>query len=169
MHSGRALSQLGPALMGPSAWVIYSRLFKYTQQHTAGFTENSNDYNSLYEVPHLLRLALIPDCTVTASNCSMLLRFNFYMIAKFLRSYYVISFNIDVYYFSATNIFLFGERKILWCVVFTFCCCRKSLSASQILHCNQARCTWYNIMWSSLSMTCSKSVVFSGYSGFLYQ
>jgi hypothetical protein len=30
-----------------------------------------------------------------------------------------------------------------------------------------ARCTWYNIMWSSLSVTCGKSVVFSGYSGFL--
>ena len=27
----------------------------------------------------------------------------------------------------------------------------------------------YNIMWSSLSVTCDRSVVFSGYSGFLYQ
>jgi hypothetical protein len=31
------------------------------------------------------------------------------------------------------------------------------------------RCTWYNIMWSSLSVTCDKSVVFSGCSGFLHQ
>jgi hypothetical protein len=27
----------------------------------------------------------------------------------------------------------------------------------------------YNIMWSSLSVTCDRSVVFSGYSGFLNQ
>ena len=30
-----------------------------------------------------------------------------------------------------------------------------------------ARCTPYNIMWLSLSGTCNRSVVFSGYSGFL--
>ena len=28
-----------------------------------------------------------------------------------------------------------------------------------------ASCTWYNIMWSSLSVTYSRSMVFSGYSG----
>ena len=33
----------------------------------------------------------------------------------------------------------------------------------------QARCTWYNIMWKSLSVTCDRSVVFSGYSCFLHQ
>ena len=33
----------------------------------------------------------------------------------------------------------------------------------------QARCTRYNIMWYSLSVTCDISVVFSGYSGFLHQ
>jgi hypothetical protein len=33
----------------------------------------------------------------------------------------------------------------------------------------QARCTRYNIMWSSLSVTCSRSVVFSGYSYFPHQ
>jgi len=32
-----------------------------------------------------------------------------------------------------------------------------------------ARCTRYNIMWSSLSVTCGRSVVFFGYSGFLHQ
>jgi hypothetical protein len=31
----------------------------------------------------------------------------------------------------------------------------------------RARCTLYNIMWSSLSVTCGMSVVFPGYSGFL--
>ena len=31
------------------------------------------------------------------------------------------------------------------------------------------RCTWYNIMWWSLSVTCDRSVVFSGYSWFLHQ
>ena len=32
-----------------------------------------------------------------------------------------------------------------------------------------ARCSWYNIMWSSLSVRYGRSVVFSGNSGFLYQ
>jgi len=31
-----------------------------------------------------------------------------------------------------------------------------------------ARCTRYNIMWSSLSVTYDRSVVFTGYSGFLH-
>jgi hypothetical protein len=31
------------------------------------------------------------------------------------------------------------------------------------------RCTRYNIMWWSLSVTCDRSVVFSGYSSFLHQ
>jgi hypothetical protein len=33
----------------------------------------------------------------------------------------------------------------------------------------QARCTPYNIMWSSLVVTWSRSVVFPGYSGFVHQ
>ena len=32
-----------------------------------------------------------------------------------------------------------------------------------------ARCTRYNIIWYSLSVTCGRSVIFSGYSGFLHQ
>jgi hypothetical protein len=32
-----------------------------------------------------------------------------------------------------------------------------------------ARCTRYNIMWYSLLGTCCRSMVFSGYSGFLHQ
>jgi hypothetical protein len=31
------------------------------------------------------------------------------------------------------------------------------------------RCTWYNIIWKRLSVTCDRSVVFSGYIGFLHQ
>jgi len=31
------------------------------------------------------------------------------------------------------------------------------------------RCTQYNILWCSLSVTCDRSVVFSRYSGFLHQ
>jgi hypothetical protein len=31
------------------------------------------------------------------------------------------------------------------------------------------RCTRYNVMWYSLPVTCGRSVVFSGYSCFLYQ
>ena len=31
------------------------------------------------------------------------------------------------------------------------------------------RCTLYNSMWYSLSVTCDRSVAFSGYSGFLHQ
>jgi len=34
---------------------------------------------------------------------------------------------------------------------------------------DQARCIRYNIMWSCLSVTCGRSVVFSGYYGFLHQ
>jgi len=30
-----------------------------------------------------------------------------------------------------------------------------------------ARCTWYSIMWLSLSVICDRSVVFSGYTSFL--
>jgi hypothetical protein len=33
----------------------------------------------------------------------------------------------------------------------------------------QTECTHYNIMWLSLSVTCGRSVVFSGYSCFLHQ
>ena len=33
----------------------------------------------------------------------------------------------------------------------------------------QARCTWYNIMWSSLSVTFGRWIVFSRYSGSLHQ
>ena len=32
-----------------------------------------------------------------------------------------------------------------------------------------ARCTQYNIIWSSLSVTCGRSMAFSRYSGFLHQ
>jgi hypothetical protein len=32
-----------------------------------------------------------------------------------------------------------------------------------------ARCTGYNIIWSSLSVTCGRSLIFSGYSCFLHQ
>jgi len=38
--TGPIALQLGPALNGPRAGVIYSRLFKYTDQHTACFSEN---------------------------------------------------------------------------------------------------------------------------------
>ena len=42
MYPEPDLSQLDQLLpIGPPAGVIYSWLFKYTQQHTAGFTENS--------------------------------------------------------------------------------------------------------------------------------
>jgi hypothetical protein len=34
-------SQFGPALNDALARFVYSRLFKYTQQHTSGFTENN--------------------------------------------------------------------------------------------------------------------------------
>jgi hypothetical protein len=31
-----------------------------------------------------------------------------------------------------------------------------------------AKCSWYNIMWKSLSVTCGRSLVFPGYSCFLH-
>jgi len=46
-----------------------------------------------------------------------------------------------------------------WFEIFSLLCSNRA----------QARCTRYNIMWSSLSVTYGKSVVFSGYSGFLRQ
>ena len=47
--------------------------------------------------------------------------------------------------------------------------CNQCLSPLMLWVRIMARCTWYNIMWSSLSVTCDKSVVFSWYSGFLHQ
>ena len=58
------------------------------------------------------------------------------------------------------------------CVVFVmvviFC---QSVPITTVVSSNpgQTRCTRCNIMWSSLSVTCGRSVVFSGYSGFLHQ
>jgi len=43
------LKPIGP--MGPRAGFIYSRLFKYTQQHTTGFTAM---IVILYEAPYIL-------------------------------------------------------------------------------------------------------------------
>ena len=49
--------------------------------------------------------------------------------------------------------------------------CNHCLSPLTVFSSNptQARCTRCNIMWSSLSVNCSRSVVFYGYSVFLYQ
>ena len=58
------------------------------------------------------------------------------------------------------------------CVVFVmvviFC---QSVPITTVVSSNpgQTRCTRCNIMWSSLSVTCGRSVVFSGYSSFLHQ
>jgi hypothetical protein len=38
----KLLLPIGPAPEGPHTGVIYSRLFKYTQQHTVCFTENQH-------------------------------------------------------------------------------------------------------------------------------
>ena len=55
---GPALSQLHQLLsIGPRAGNIYSRLFRYTQQHTAGFTETN-------WAPHLLQPSLLPTNTI---------------------------------------------------------------------------------------------------------
>jgi hypothetical protein len=43
--------------------------------------------------------------------------------------------------------------------------CNRWLSRISIM----ARCTWYNFTWISLLVTCDRSVIFSGYSGFLHQ
>jgi len=41
-----SVGPIGPCAYGSPHWsYLYSRLFKYTQQHTPCFTENSNDYN----------------------------------------------------------------------------------------------------------------------------
>ena len=54
LHAGLALIQLDQLFqIGPRVGVIYSWLFKYTQQHTACFTENN-------WAPHLLRPAMVP-------------------------------------------------------------------------------------------------------------
>jgi hypothetical protein len=46
----------------------------------------------------------------------------------------------------------------------------KSVSiTTDIVNSNPAQGEVYNIMWQSLSITCDRSVVFSGYSGFLHQ
>ena len=49
--------------------------------------------------------------------------------------------------------------------------CNQSLSPLTLWVRNtfMARCTRSSIMWSSLSVTCDRSIVFSGYFGFLHQ
>jgi hypothetical protein len=44
-----------------------------------------------------------------------------------------------------------------------------SITTNMSFNPTRARCTWYNIMWSSLSVTCERSIVFSRYCGFLHQ
>jgi hypothetical protein len=49
---GQALNQFNKLLpIGPRAGFIYSQLFKYTQQHTIGFTGNSNAYKKNFIGP----------------------------------------------------------------------------------------------------------------------
>ena len=56
--SGRAgLKQIGPIAPNCAPHFIYSRLFKHTQQHTAGFTENSS------WAPHLPRPSWVLVCS----------------------------------------------------------------------------------------------------------
>ena len=45
--------------------------------------------------------------------------------------------------------------------------CSQCLSPLSSITC-MTRCTRFNIMWWNLSVTCDRSVVFSGYSGFLH-
>ena len=51
------------------------------------------------------------------------------------------------------------------------CRCCMVVGFTEVVRSNpvQARCTRYNIMWYSLSVTCDMSVVFSRDSGFLHQ
>ena len=50
--------------------------------------------------------------------------------------------------------------------------CNQCLHVSPLKLCSNlanGKCMRYNIMWSSLSVTCDRSVVFSGYPDFLHQ
>ena len=70
-------------------------------------------------------------------------------------------------------LFLRGEgwvSVVVWLLDFHYLCnqCLSPLKLWDRIPL-MARCTWYNIVWYSLSVTCGRSVVFSGYSGFLHQ
>ena len=54
--------------------------------------------------------------------------------------------------------------------IYNYLCKSVSITTEVVsLNPTQVRCTRYNIMWSSLSVTCDRSVVSSGYSSFLNQ
>jgi hypothetical protein len=63
------------------------------------------------------------------------------------------------------------RRRDRMVVGFTTTCAKSVPITTKVVGSNlaQPRCTLYNIMWEGLSMTCDRSVVFSGYSGFLQQ
>jgi hypothetical protein len=70
---------------------------------------------------------------------------------------------------------LIGFKVLSWSLsygswIYSYLCNQVSITTN-IVSSNpaQERCTRYNIMWESLSVTCGRSVVFSRYSGFLHQ
>jgi hypothetical protein len=71
--------------------------------------------------------------------------------------------NIIIYHRTTTS------TSVMSCVHLKLYLYNHSLKYRQSLNPAQATCTWYSIMWQSLSVTCGRWVVFSEYSGFLHQ
>ena len=71
-----------------------------------------------------------------------------------IKTWYILSWKL---HFVATRLDL-G----LWCLM-------PLSTIFELYHAIHGRCTRYSIMWSSLSVTCARSVVFSRYSSFLHQ
>ena len=58
----------------------------------------------------------------------------------------------------------YGLKAIGYLFVLVWGCCGRDHMVVVSLNPTQARCTRYNIMWSSLSVTCDRSMIFSWHS-----
>ena len=131
------------------------------------------------------RLSSITMCSrqISQSDCSVHIKFNYYQMNNFpAKLYYVIQllkFHLVDYSFKfygsvITNLFDFERRchchnVIVVRITYTYTISAYHLPLTLWVRIPlMARCTRYNIMWKSLSVTCDRSVAFSVYSGFFH-
>ena len=96
-----------------------------------------------------------------------------YLKAKNMHRLYWFDFFIYKWYWWLQNYYMYYgplwscDRMIVWFTTI----CNQCLSPLKLWVRSpfMSRCTRYTIMWYSLSVTCYRSVIFSGYPGFLHQ